>query len=302
MEYKNLKSLKEHKAAIYALCQAEEEYLVFTAGSDRHVILWNLKTFTAEKVVAKAPTTIISLLYIKEFNYLLIGQIEGGVHVIDLELGKEVKYLKQHKGYVFDLKYLTTKKELVVSSGDGSISIWSLPDFRMLYQQQLCEEKIRKMDLSTDERSLALALGEGSIAILNTEDWSENNRVINFSSAVNSVRFFPEEGAILAGEKNAHLYKVDMTTSVIEQDLAAHNWAIYDIRFSPSAKFFATASRDKTVKIWDRSTMKVLKRFEGIKDQAHTHSVNVLLWSNFNNYLLSAGDDASLKVWQISED
>ena len=35
------------------------------------------------------------------------------------------------------------------------------------------------------------------------------------------------------------------------KSIPAHNYAIYDIVFSPNAKLFATASRDKTVKIWD---------------------------------------------------
>ncbi|MEX2379534.1 MAG: WD40 repeat domain-containing protein, partial [Vicingaceae bacterium] len=78
----------------------------------------------------------------------------------------------------------------------------------------------------------------------------------------------------------------------------AHYWAIYDIAFSPNGKLFATASRDKTVKIWDAESTKVLKRFEGHKDQAHSHSVNKLLWLN-QNQLLSTGDDGSVKLWSI---
>ena len=34
-------------------------------------------------------------------------------------------------------------------------------------------------------------------------------------------------------------------------EIAAHNYAIYDIAFSPDLRFCATASRDKTIKIWN---------------------------------------------------
>lgn len=299
MEFKQIKSLKEHKAAVYALCKANEEHLIFSGGSDRHVILWNLKTLSAEKVVAKSPTTIISLLYIKAHNYLLIGQIEGGVHVIDLELGQEIKYLKQHKGYIFDLKYLKEKQELIVASGDGSISIWSMVNFNLLYQVQITEGKIRKMDLSEDETLISLALGNGEVCLLKTTDWTEHMRIKGGASAVNVARFHPNPDFLLLGEKDAHLSKINLLTQNKELDLPAHYWAIYDLVYSPSKLLFATASRDKTVKIWNAEELKVLKRFEGLKDQAHTHSVNVLLWLDFESFLISSGDDGMLKVWQI---
>ena len=106
MRYKNITTLKEHKAAIYSLCKGEENHIFFSGGSDQYVIQWNLKSLEAEKVVAKSPTTIISLFYEKEHNLLFIGQVEGGVHVIDLTEGKEIKYLQIHKGYIFNIQYI----------------------------------------------------------------------------------------------------------------------------------------------------------------------------------------------------
>ena len=96
----------------------------------------------------------------------------------------------------------------------------------------------------------------------------------------------------------AHLSEIDLLTFQLVKRIPAHNWPIYDIAQGENVELFATASRDKTVKVWNSNSLKVLKRFEGFKDLAHTHSVNKLLWTAFKNYLLSTGDDGKIKIWQ----
>ena len=192
MKFKNLVTLKEHKGAVYSICKGNQPFEIFSGGSDRHVILWNLQKLSPMKVVAKSPSPIISLLYLREYNLLLIGQMEGGVHVIDLEAGKELRYLKIHEGYVFDIKFIESKKEVVFSSGDGSISVWSVPDFKLLYQKKVTDKKCRKMAYSEIRSELAISNGDGSIAFFDVSDWSLKNTIENVPSAVNVVHYQPD--------------------------------------------------------------------------------------------------------------
>jgi WD40 repeat protein len=297
MDYKLVKNLEGHKGAVYAMCQGKSENLVYSAGADRKVILWDLSELKPIKVVAQSPTTVISLEYLKEFNLLLIGQVEGGVHVIDLTEGKESKYLKIHEGYIFDIKFIDSKSELVLCSGDGSFSIWSVPEFKLLLHNKVCAEKIRSFDFNLNRNEVCFALGSGDIQFYNLNDWSEKLSISNNGIAVNTVKYLGDN-RLLFGDKMAHLSDVDLLTFQVSQKIPAHNWPIYDIAVGSGQYSFSTASRDKTVKVWSRTELKVLKRFEGIKDLGHTHSVNKLLWTNYKNFLLSTGDDGKIKIWQ----
>jgi len=294
---KNIESLKEHKAAVYALCEAEDPSVIYSGGSDQYVIRWNLKTMKAEKVVSKSPTTIVSLCYLKTLNYLLIGQVEGGVHVIDLSSNKEVKYLKIHKGYIFDIQFIEDKNEVVCSSGDGTISIWTVPSFELLFQTKIGEGKNRKLAHSQARKELAVASADGFVNVRNTTDWSSKYSIIGLESGANSLCYLDDR--LIIGTKNAHLHEYDLKTQRKAEGIAAHNWAVYDIVYNEQLNLFATASRDKTVKVWSPENMELRKRFEGFKDKGHTHSVNAALWSTFNNYLITAGDDKAIKVWEI---
>jgi WD40 repeat protein len=84
------------------------------------------------------------------------------------------------------------------------------------------------------------------------------------------------------------------------KSIPAHPWAIYDIAYSPDSNLFATASRDKTLKIWDSKTFQPLEVIDKENYDGHQFSVNKLIWSSHNNYLISAGDDKAIMVWEIN--
>ena len=81
--------------------------------------------------------------------------------------------------------------------------------------------------------------------------------------------------------------------------IPAHMFTINDIVFSPDGKLMATAGRDKHIKIWDAEAFNLLKVIDREKFGGHINSVNKLFWSNWNNYLISCGDDKAVMVWEI---
>lgn len=281
------------------MAKADEDFRIFSAGADRNVVLWNLKEMKAEGVVAKSPTTVISLSYLKSSNLLFIGQVEGGVHVIDLNQGKEIHYLKPHSGYIFKIIQLEDKNEMMLCSGDGTFSIWSTTTFEMLYQKKCCDEKIRTAVDCTPMGIVAIGLGNGKVEAYHRNDWSFKTTLLELPSSVTALSYHASKNQLLIGEKDAHLSVYDFNTMNTSERIAAHYWAIYDIIIEHNGERFVTASRDKTIKVWSADEVKVLKRFEGFKDLAHTHSVNTLLWSDFKAYVISSGDDGNLKIWEL---
>lgn len=298
MNYRLKQEFLAHKGPLYSLCSGPEEEQFFSGGSDLNVLLWNIQEPEKPALIAKSPTTILSLLYLKEFNLLCIGQAEGGVHVLDLEKKEEYKFLKQHQGYIFNMQFIAEKKELVLASGDGSFSVWSVPEFKLLFQRKCSSKKIRGLAYDAINKVLAIGLGDAKIALWNVADWSLKQELKGFRSGVNVLHFLPNRTTLLSGEKDAYLTEVDLLSGNILKEIPAHNWAIYDLIDFPEEDKIVTASRDKTIKIWDRRELKVIKRLEGFKDKAHTHSVNKLLKLNRGMSFLSTGDDGKIKLWQ----
>lgn len=287
-----------HQAAVYALEQGPTSETFFSAGSDRKVILWNIET-DEHKVVAQIPAMIVSLCYLPKQNYLLVGQTGGGIHVLDLSEKKEIKLLSAHKAYIFDIKYNKDTRQFYVASGDGSISIWNAENFELLHQVKLTEEKIRQLTFSTERNELAAGCGDGNVVLLNLSDYRIKQTLEN-ESGVNSLLYINFNQHLLVGLKEAHLVEWDLMMYQKVNEFPAHNWAVYSLMQQQNSPYIISASRDKTIKVWDAATLKPLQRIQRPTSNGHTHSVNALLPLAESNYVISTGDDRRVKVWQLN--
>ncbi len=70
---------------------------------------------------------------------------------------------------------------------------------------------------------------------------------------------------------------------------------IYSVAFSPDGSRALSAGDDKTIKLWDSTTGKLLRVFAG-----HTDAVRCVVFSPDGTLALSASEDKTLKLWDIS--
>ena len=88
----------------------------------------------------------------------------------------------------------------------------------------------------------------------------------------------------------------------LKRSVNAHLFALYGIAFHPQKPYFATASRDKSIKIWDDSfnLKKVISVDKGY--ESHRLSVNAISWDPTTCNLISAGDDKLVMIWDVQID
>tara|TARA_B110000211_G_scaffold68580_1_gene79240 strand:- start:4845 stop:5768 length:924 start_codon:yes stop_codon:yes gene_type:complete len=300
---KKSKQFEGHRGAIYTLESADEKNKFFSGSSDNLVVEWNLKDQQQNKVAARLPAKAMALKYIPKINVLLVGQSLGGIHVIDLNKNEEIKLLQLHRQSIYDIQYLPEQECFWVAAGDGTLSVWSVNDFSLFIALKLCDKKIRSIAFSSVLKETAVGCGDGSIRIFDFETYEEKHIIKGHLDdfSVNSVCYHPNGKHLLSGSRDAYLNVWDIEDDyTLIHHIPAHNYAIYSIVFSPDKKFFATGSRDKTIKIWDAENFELLLRIDKMQHEGHSHSVNKLLWSDFNNYLVSTGDDKAIMVWEIT--
>lgn len=118
-----------------------------------------------------------------------------------------------------------------------------------------------------------------------------------FSHRVMALDFSPDgtllaaAGGVPSREGTIHLFQV-ADGQLVRALPDAHNDTVYAVKFSPDGKRIASASADKTVKIFRVADGTLLRRLEG-----HTNYVLSVAWRSDGSLLATGSADRTVKVW-----
>ncbi|MFN7119552.1 MAG: WD40 repeat domain-containing protein [Saprospiraceae bacterium] len=299
VQVQKIAQLTGHNAAIFALAQGADPQHFLSAAGDGWVVSWDLAQPELGKLIAKVDTQVFSLLPLVAHNKLVVGNMNGGVHWVDLANPDATKNILHHQKGVFAI--ILVNEDVITLGGEGKITRWSVGERRSLESLHLSNQSLRSADFSQIRNEIAVGASDNHIYLLDASKLEVNKIITNaHNNSVFSVKYSPDGRYLLSGGRDAHLNIWDTHQDFhLVSSQPAHWFTINDIVFSPDTQYFATASRDKTIKIWDANTFELLKVLDTIRDGGHINSVNRLLWAAYNNYLMSCSDDRSIIIWKV---
>jgi len=73
-----------------------------------------------------------------------------------------------------------------------------------------------------------------------------------------------------------------------------HELAVVSVAVSSDSNYVATGSKDKSIKLWDRSTGREIRSFLG-----HEATVTSIEFTADGKYLVSGGNDRAIRIWDV---
>ena len=113
-------------------------------------------------------------------------------------------------------------------------------------------------------------------------------------SRIRDIKWSPD-GRLIASTSDStwDVYVWEPLSGEVEKKLPGHKNAIYCVDWSPTGKYLATGSADKSICIWDVQNGRLLNKLVGHKDL-----VTSVAWAPNEKFVISASDDLSIRVWE----
>ncbi len=209
---------KGHHGPVVALAYNGGPVLA-SAGADKKIIFWKAPEGKILHTVP-APAPVHCLAMSSDGKWLASGGEDSAVHLWEVAGAKPAAKLTGHKDWVLCLAFSPDGKHLAAGAIDGTIRLWDVP-------------------------------GGKKIADLPHKAPVPPKTVPPAPIPVRSLAFAPDGKALLYGAADGPIHIINPADGKTIRTLTGHTGAVTAIRFHPSGNLLATASKDRTVMLWN---------------------------------------------------
>ncbi|XP_072909296.1 notchless protein homolog 1 [Hemitrygon akajei] len=291
---------KGHKHWVLSIAWSPDGKRLASGCKNSQIFLWDPSTGKHIGKVLTGHSKWITYLCWEPLHvnpqcrYLASSSKDCSIRIWDTLLGRCDKILTGHTQSVTCVKW-GGDGLLYSSSQDRTIKVWRAEDGVMCRTLQGHAHWVNTMALSTDYvlRTGAFEPAEATIVPRDANDSLEGLK----HKALQRYEQTRGQGheRLVSGSDDftLFLWKPAEDKKPLAR-MTGHQALINEVCFSPDTRLIASASFDKSVKLWDGRTGKYLASLRG-----HVSAVYQIAWSADSRLLASGSSDSTLKVWDV---
>uniref|UniRef100_A0A915IVG7 Nicastrin n=1 Tax=Romanomermis culicivorax TaxID=13658 RepID=A0A915IVG7_ROMCU len=320
-----------HKEAIWCCCwprlEDQQRDVLVTGSLDNNVNLWTFDNGNLERhstlephqlgVISVDATADGSMLSKFRFwkifmerkdatagfgsgsklfgSELLTGSIECCMRIYQTADGSKLGEIDAGPVDSWTATFWPDGSKIVSGAQNGKINIFNVETLTKISSLKGGEKFIMNIALSPDCRFLAAASQEGIIYVFDVETSTILHTIEAHAMPIRKVKF-TSDGKLLfsaSDDKYAKVHDVGSSVSLVAT-MPGHASAVTSLDISPDEKKIATASADRTVRIWSLGERETLYKFADHSDQVWDVSFN-----HDGTHLASVSEDKAIIVYSI---
>lgn len=262
---------------------------ILASGSKQEIKLWNLRTGAGLRTLSGHTGNVLSVVFSPDGQTLLSGSGDGTAILWDVNSG-QIRRILPHSGWVSVVGFSSDGKTAISCSHNQGIKLWEVQTGSLLYSL----DGFNPMAIASFGRTFASSGGPSAIKLWDTITGKLSNTLSVPEVPGGGIRAIAlsRDGWTLAHAMsgNSRLTVWDLRKREVLYTLDGHSDVINAIAFSPDGQILASSSQDRTLKLWNLRTGKLLHSLEG---------QGAIAFSRDGKTLVSVGKDNSIQIWGI---
>ncbi|XP_011257031.1 transducin beta-like protein 3 isoform X1 [Camponotus floridanus] len=299
----------------------KDDIYIASGGEKGVVKIWEMKSgkliYTQDNSLVspakeEGSLSITHLLYNNVHKIFAVVSVDHNIIIHSLELFECKKQLVGYSDEILDVAYVgANDSHIALATNSCDIKFY---DIASMNCQLLCGHSDSVLALATTPANVNLLISsakDNSVRVWlfdkETTRMSCIGHAIRHTASISSVAisqisttFFTtvaQDSCLKLWElsNNLESHKQDLSLN-ISHTILAHQKEMNCVTISPNDKLIATASQDKTVKLWSAEDLQLLGVFHG-----HRKGVWCVRFSPVDQVLLTTSADCTMKLWSLTE-
>lgn len=276
-----------HDSRVYSLAYNPSATRLLTAGEDGFLKVWSLDSPQINKI---APKVLGDFALINDEEVVVCAK---NLSICSLSTGKVLRELPDSSNEWRSVRYARAIETVFALDHAGQVFSWRLKDpIRTSIWKSNEDRRCVQFDVSPTGENLVLDVRNQDGSVRNLE-FLHGPTTTRFPCNVVFALAHSPDGRFFASNYGKNIRVIDATTGTLAQTLVGHRTTINDVKFSPDGIHLASVSADRTVKVWNWRTSKLIW-----SELAHPNSSHHVAFSPDGGTVATVGADNMLRLWR----
>ncbi len=292
---REVRTLTGHRYGVNGVAALADGLLV-SASSDGTLRVWETATGRTVRVCGGHGGPVWDVAALPDGRRFVSGATDGTVRVWEAATGRELARLTGHESEVYAVAVTPDGRLVLSGSADRTVKAWDWERGRLMFTLRGHEGPVRALAVTADGEWCLSAAEDGLLKVWSLALGMERITLPGHHGPLYDVAATVDGYALTASEDTTiSLWNLERGVGL--HTLTGHREQVNALLFLPDGERVASASKDRTVKVWGlRWTRRALRVLTG-----HRKEVTDVAVAGGGRWLVSSSKDRTLRVWELED-